>query len=84
MFGIPSFGKLAVLVAIVLAVWYGFKFIGRLDQARKAQAKGQPKKRAESRSAKSAQVEDTVECPVCGAYVVARNATPCERSDCPY
>lgn len=76
--------KIAVLIAVVLAVWYGFKFVGRLDQARKAQAEGKPKKRAENRNAKRPEVEDTVECPVCGAYVVARNSTPCERSDCPY
>jgi hypothetical protein len=34
MFGI-GFGKLLLLVLIVVAVWYGFKFVGRLDQKRK-------------------------------------------------
>lgn len=38
MFGF-SIQKLLVLAAIVGAVWYAFKFIGRLDQSRKAEAR---------------------------------------------
>lgn len=81
MFGIPSFGKLAVLVAIVLAVWYGFKLVGRLDQARKQQGGEKPPRRA---GGTSPEIEDTVQCPVCKAYVVAKSAGPCDRPDCPY
>ena len=30
-----SFNKILLLIAILVAVWYGFKLIGRLDRARK-------------------------------------------------
>ena len=39
MFGF-SIQKLLVLAAIIGAVWYAFKFVGRLQQARDAEAKG--------------------------------------------
>jgi len=35
MFAIPSLSKLVLLIAIVVAVWYGFKCLGQLDRARK-------------------------------------------------
>ncbi|WP_119169082.1 hypothetical protein [Algihabitans albus] len=38
MFGF-SVTKLLVLAGVILAVWYGFKLVGRLDSARKAEAK---------------------------------------------
>ena len=34
-----SIQKLLVLAAVIGAVWYGFKFVGRLQQARDAEAK---------------------------------------------
>ena len=46
MFGLPSIGKLMVLAAILGAVWYGFKMIGRMQQARDEQEK---QKAAESK-----------------------------------
>ena len=50
MFGF-SFTKLIVLAAIVVAVWYGFKFVGRLDKRRKEQL-------ASSRKASTAEMKD--------------------------
>jgi uncharacterized protein len=82
MFGF-GFSKLAVLVGIVIAVWYGFKFVGQLDRARK-QAQANKPPRQSGGGGKAPEVEDTVQCPVCSAYVVARTASPCERPDCPY
>lgn len=38
MFGF-SITKLLVLAGVILVVWYGFKLVGRLDSARKAEAK---------------------------------------------
>lgn len=82
MFGF-GLSKLLVLAAIVAAVWYGFKFIGRLQEVQRdrQQAGGRPAPRGRK---KPAEVEDTVQCPVCGAYVVAKTAAPCDRQDCPY
>ena len=79
MFGF-SFTKLIVLAAIVVAVWYGFKFVGRLDKRRKEQL-------ASSRKASTAEMKDVgdmVKCPKCDAYVTDQGAMNCGRWTCPY
>ena len=98
MFGF-SIQKLLVLVAILAAVWYGFKLIGRLDQARKAETRvrdGGKRSRpawwpggggsggGAAGDKGQVQVEDMVQCPTCQAYVPARGAKACERPGCPY
>ena len=75
MFG---FQKLLVLAAIIAAVWYGFKLIGRLDRARKARLE------SEGESASPAGAEDMERCAACDVFVAARNAASCGRDDCPY
>ncbi len=75
MFGF-SLAKLVVLAAIIAAVWYGFKIIGRRNQASKV-ARAKPDEGRIS-------AEDTVQCPRCGTYVVTSGATACGRADCPY
>ncbi len=87
MFGF-SVSKLMVLAGIVAAVWYGFKFVGRLEQARKDAAKtakttASGGATASAKSATSRDVEEMVSCPVCGDYVAARGASACDRTDCP-
>ena len=90
-----SIQKLLVLAAIVLAVWYGFKFVGRMQQVRDAEAKAArgPKRGlgdqvrdwvAGRNSGAGGEAEDLVKCPKCGAYVAAHGASSCGRSDCPY
>ena len=88
MFALPGLPKLIVLIGIIAAVWYGFRFLGALDRARKqaervarqqAPRPGQRQPRADV-----AHVEDTVKCRVCGAYVPARQPSRCARSDCPF
>lgn len=87
MFGLPSLQKLIVLAAVVAAVWYGFKFLGRLQQARKAEAKlreskgGNPARKSEKPKggAEANQVEDLVQCPSCGAYIQAGSTCDCGR-----
>jgi len=83
MFGF-GFTKLAVLVAIVAAIWYGFKYVGQLDRARKQARGNKPPRSTGGGGSSPSEVEDTVQCPTCGAYVVAKSASPCERPDCPY
>lgn len=75
--------KLLVLAAIVAAVWYGFKWVGRLDAARKNRPGGHDRVNRGGHNA-PADVEDTVQCPVCNAYVMAKSTSPCDRPDCPY
>ncbi len=54
-----SLSKIMALVAILAAVWYGFKLVGRLDEARKrkaadATARNQPARNAPQRSEEAA------------------------------
>ena len=91
MFGIPSIQKLLVLAAVIALVWYGFKFVGRLQDQRRAngglgaRAPRRSRKRGGGAAESMAQdAEDMVACPVCQAYVQARGTMRCDRSDCPY
>ena len=82
MFGF-SLTKLLVTVAIVAAVWYGFKFIGRLDKAHKAKAALKPEGGDQRRPA-AVESEEMERCAACGTYVAVRGAASCGRDDCPY
>jgi hypothetical protein len=94
MFTIPSLPKLFWLILIIAAVWYGFKYLGRIDKARKraavdavrAAAARAGTQRAAGRQPRGdlAQVEDTVKCRACGAYVPVRSPSRCGRADCPF
>lgn len=90
MFGLPSLQKLIVLGLVVAVVWYGFKFLGRLQAQRKAEAKlreqggGKPAQKTSARDsgekpAPGGEVEDLVACPSCGAYVRAGSTCSCGR-----
>lgn len=86
MFGF-SIPKLALLIVIVLGVWYGFKVIGgRLDQlATKSAGKSATKGRGKTRRDEPEPVSiDTKACPACGTFVAADSAKACGRRDCPY
>ena len=86
MFGF-SLQKLLVLAAILAAIWYAFKFIGRLDQRRKRQLKARRDNPAGGGAADAGvpgMPEEMVQCPVCESYVAARGVGPCGRDDCPY
>ncbi|MCR9219000.1 MAG: hypothetical protein NXI21_02120 [Alphaproteobacteria bacterium] len=93
MFGF-SFTKLLVLAAVVAAVWYGFKYIGRLDRVQKGERKvgertfGERLRKATKARAdeggEPGRVEDTEQCPVCKAYVSVEGVENCGRPGCPY
>ncbi len=76
MFGF-GFGKLLVLAIIVAAVWYGYKFIGRLDKQRKEKVTKDKKKTADS-------IGKMEKCSVCDTYVAVAQAKNCGRPGCPY
>ncbi len=94
MFSIPSFPKLIVLIGIITAIWYGFRLVGALDRARRQADRmarqaprggaRQTQQQTQQRGADVANVEDTLKCRVCGAYVPARQPSRCNRSDCPF
>lgn len=91
MFGF-SLQKFLVLAAVIALVWYGFKYVGRLQDQRKAGGgqgaraarRSKPGRGASAAEPKTPEAEDMVACPVCQAYVQVRGATRCDRSDCPY
>ena len=69
--------KLIILVALVLIAWYGFKFMGRVDHKRK-------QKLAQDQNAARDGVADTVQCPVCDAYIAESVMRDCGKQGCPY
>jgi hypothetical protein len=79
MFGL-SFNKLLLLVIVVIAVWYGYKYVTRVNQVR--QAATRDRARGPQRGG-TIGAEDMAKCASCGAYV-ARGAASCGRGDCPY
>lgn len=90
MFGF-SLQKLLVLAAIVGAVWYGFKLVSRLQEAReldekkpRGQKPGGIWRRARRAKSSDQATEDMVECPACKTYVAAQGTGSCGRPDCPY
>lgn len=79
MFGF-SFTKLLILAAVIGAVWYGFRYLNRLQDQRSAK----PVERRETKEPKPTKAEEMVQCPVCQAYVPEGSATNCGREACPY
>ena len=53
-----SIQKLLVLAAVIGAVWYAFKFVGRLQQARDAEAKGSVKPGGGAKRGKTGNLSD--------------------------
>jgi len=85
MFGF-SLAKILVLIAIVAAVWFGFKYYARIEAKRAAERlKGGG--RSAKPSARRERVEDAesmVQCPVCKVYQPAADTAACDRAGCPY
>ena len=65
--------KIVVLIAIIAAVWYSFKMIGRRNIAKQREAV----QKAEDAG------ETLVACSVCGAHV-PESLKDCGRDACPY
>ena len=82
---LASFEKLFLLIGIIVAVWYGFKFFSAVERAT-GQARQAPRQgtRASARPTQTAEIEETSKCRVCGAYVPARQPSRCNRSECPF
>ena len=88
-----SLQKLLVLALLVGAVWYGFKFFGRLDETRKRVEKVAKKAATKAAervagtdhgAASEPAAQDMERCETCGDYVAATVAGSCGREACPY
>jgi uncharacterized protein len=81
-------GKLIVLAGILVAVWYGARWIARVDAARKRweaakQAQASDESGQEQNGSRVIDATETERCRVCHAYVAAGAAQGCGRADCP-
>jgi uncharacterized protein len=76
MFGPPSLSKIVVLVLIVAIVWGGFMLLGRLQQARREEARRVARQRPRS---KVARAQDMILCGSCGAYYPMNTSHECIR-----
>lgn len=87
MFGF-SFSKVVLTILVIVAVWYGYKLLRRMQVRREAVAEHVRVRRHEATRPRNpeppSQTEETVECRICGAFVAARSAVACGRSDCPF
>lgn len=73
-----SLGKFIVLGLIIAAVWYGFKFVGRLNQ-------GVGKKSADPKVDDAVSDAQNMEkCDQCATFVPVSVAENCGRDGCPY
>ena len=73
-----SLGKIFVLTLIILAIWFGFKYIERIrkDSIRKIETA--------RRKDVIKDAGNMIKCPQCAAFVVVNGATACGKSICPY
>ncbi len=87
MFGF-SLTKILFTLAVIIIVWQGYKWLGRVQTRRDAiareTARGSGRGGRAAAAAAPAEVEDMVECAVCEAFVPARGAVSCGREACPY
>jgi uncharacterized protein len=82
MFGMPSFSKILILIAIISAIWFAFRLLGQLDRQRRDVARKE-KERTRSQGPAPRQVDDMVKCDVCGTFI-ARGSAACGKAGCPF
>jgi hypothetical protein len=80
-FSLPKFLLFVLLLAIV---WFGYRYMSRVDAIRRAVREEVKRRRQQGRGPASIEAEDLVKCAQCGAYVAARGASSCGRKDCPW
>ncbi|SCA56884.1 conserved hypothetical protein [Candidatus Terasakiella magnetica] len=87
MFGFSP-NKLLFTVIIIAAVWYAFKWLGRMqerqDKTPKNVSRDQGESQAPQASPKDAEYEELVACSKCGDYVIADKRSGCGKDGCPF
>ncbi|RJF84402.1 hypothetical protein D3877_07550 [Azospirillum cavernae] len=86
-----SLPKLLLLVIVVALVWFGWRWVARVQTIGRARTEARRNGAAAPtgspftpRAASPTDAEDMEKCPECGAYVAPRSAVSCGRSACPY
>ena len=83
-----SIQKLLFTIAVIAAVWYGFKWVGRMKEIRDEDAKDRLRREKQGSGEKAARSsvdsEEMVECATCGAFVASSGAKACGKDNCPY
>ena len=82
MFGLPSPTKLLVLVAIISAIWFGFRLLGQIDRSRRDAARREKEQRP-MQPKQTRAVADMVKCKVCGTFTAAGSKS-CGKPGCPF
>lgn len=82
MFGF-SIQKLLFTGLAIAAIWYAFKWLGRMQAEKRKVDRQQARKMKDSgaSTAKTPEVEDMVECPHCGAFVPTDGSHRCDELD---
>lgn len=78
-----SLGKFLLLVALIALVWYGFRYVNRVEAIRRALREELKRRHVPPKSTRI-DAEDLVKCAQCASYVAARSAAACGRADCPW
>ena len=79
-----SIQKIIFTAIIVVVVWYGYKWIGRV-KIRREQDRSFLRQDSKANSNENRNgTEDMMECSTCSAFVVANATKACGRNDCPY
>ena len=68
-----SLPKLLILVALIVAVWYGFKAANRVRQSRK-----QPTASAQNEQMPRTEMKKMVKCPKCGVFSDSLDSHACD------
>jgi uncharacterized protein len=85
MFGLPTFPKFLVLVAVVALVWFWSRRTalqqrsnrGGGQQAGQSTGSGKNAGPTTAANAKQKSIEDLVKCPSCGTYIAAGSTCSC-------
>ncbi len=71
--------KWLVLAALIVAVWFGYRWLERTQKIRAQARREAPRPQPEPRRVAA---EDMSKCRVCGVYI-SPDSAPCGRPDCP-
>ena len=75
----PGLLKLVLMIAVGVAAWFGYRYFKRWQAA----GGKLPTVRRAGQTA-SNDLEEMVQCRICGTYVTAARPSACGRADCPY